>query len=495
MQSGYISSGFNVGKTDEKGFAVLTLPDEAGKTTAYLEVKNQVGRMGPVTIDRDEGFRPEAVKTVTKLEESGRPARFRLTDDAGRSAAIAGPIEAALSAGQLVISASFPEATPQSAGILTGTVLDQNGRPFADANVAVCFTSRQGASVISVRDENAVQTDARGQYVLRAIPRQSHEREQTKLCVIVYKDGYAGVDSKPFLFQPGDNGAQVRDPIRLKPGVSLSGSVIDAEGRPVVGATIHIAGGWSQGTRTYKTGPAGRFTVSNLDEGVVHVVFQFGTLVVSEYYVAGGKGEGLKVQLHPATAAKPVAAAAKTARRTTLTVGQPAPEWYVRGWTDGKARSLADFKGKVVFLEFWGIWCRGCVTSLPILDRIRQKFEPRGVVFLSIHTPGEAIDKIRKLFDLKKVSLVSALDEGEGDNTESGTTFRAYGVHGCPVTVLIDKMGKIAFRSNDPANRPAMEALVKKLGIGPNAPVTEETVNRLFEAAHSDVIEKALTRP
>jgi thiol-disulfide isomerase/thioredoxin len=66
--------------------------------------------------------------------------------------------------------------------------------------------------------------------------------------------------------------------------------------------------------------------------------------------------------------------------------------------------------------EFWGIWCGSCVTSLPVVDRIREKFEPRGGVFLSIHTPPESTDKFRKLFDLKKASLLSAIDEGQGDD-------------------------------------------------------------------------------
>ena len=36
-------------------------------------------------------------------------------------------------------------------------------------------------------------------------------------------------------------------------------------------------------------------------------------------------------------------------------VGRPAPEWRVGAWSDGKPRKLADLKGKVVFLDFWGI--------------------------------------------------------------------------------------------------------------------------------------------
>jgi len=346
---------------------------------------------------------------------------------------------------------------------------------------------------MSPKKEHAVRTDSQGRYVVQAIPRQWPEGKPTKLRVIVYKDGFVGVDSQPIVVQPGDRVTQVGDPIRLEPGVSLSGRVVDPEGRPVVGASVEVAEGFPQGIRTYKTGPAGRFTVPNLDKGVTQLAFRFGTLVASGYYIAGGKGEDL-VQLRRAVAAEPAAAAAKTAPRTTLMVGQPAPEWRVCGWTHGRARSLADFRGKFVILEFWGIWCGGCVTSLPVLDRLREKFEPRGVVFLSIHTPGEAMDNIRKLFALKNVSLVSALDEGHGDDTESGTTCHAYGVDGYPEIFLIDKAGKIASRASDPADVSAMEAVAKKMGIDPDAPLTEAKANRFFEAAYSEAIEKVLAQ-
>jgi RNA polymerase sigma factor (sigma-70 family) len=491
VQSGFVSSGFNVGKTDENGFATLTLPHEAGKATVHLRAENQIGRTGPATIDWEQGFRTDAVKTVERLVERGWTTRLRLSDDAGRSATIAGLTDAVASAGQLVIFALFPDATLQSTGTLTGTVVDQDGRPIADANVAIDFSLGQS---LSARDEHRVRTNAEGRYALHSVPRLSDNGDPTKVSLVVYKDGFAGIDSQPFVFRPGGDGTQVAETLRLSPGASLSGTVVGPEDQPVVGALIETARGWSQGTRSYRSGPNGRFTIPNLSKGVIKIAFTFGKLTELRQYVVDGKKEELKVQLHAPPAAKPAAVAAKAAPRTSLTVGQSALEWHVRGWTDGKTRTLADFSGKVVFLEFWGIWCGSCVTSLPAIDRLREKFEPRGVVFLSIHTPGESMDKIRKLFDLKKVSLVSAIDEGQGDNTDSGTTFRAYAVNGCPVSVLIDNKGKIAFRSNDPANRPAVEALVKKLGIDPQGPLTEEKLNRLFEAANSEAIESVLAQ-
>ena len=145
-----------------------------------------------MAINWDAGFRPDAVKDVKRLQTPGQPTRFQLTDEDGRSATFAGPIEAVVSAGQLVISASFPEATPRSTGTLTGTVLDQDGSPIADANVTINFFF----GGLSDQDDHRVRTDAQGRFVLRLVPRRSSDGNPTKLSVVVYKDGYAGIDSR-----------------------------------------------------------------------------------------------------------------------------------------------------------------------------------------------------------------------------------------------------------------------------------------------------------
>jgi hypothetical protein len=132
---------------------------------------------------------------------------------------------------------------------------------------------------------------------------------------------------------------------------------------------------------------------------------------------------------------------------------------------------------------------------LPALDRLRMKFEPRGVVFLSIHTPDGSLDQIRKLYQLRKVALVSAVDEGPEVGRFDGMTAHLYGVRGFPWSILIDRAGKVAFSSHDQANQAAMAAVVQKLGIDMTKQPTEEQIGRLMEAFLDDVIEKALARP
>ena len=51
---------------------------------------------------------------------------------------------------------------------------------------------------------------------------------------------------------------------------------------------------------------------------------------------------------------------------------------------DNRALTLADFKGKVVFLNFWATWCKPCEEEMPGMERLYQKYKDKGLVVLAI---------------------------------------------------------------------------------------------------------------
>ena len=94
---------------------------------------------------------------------------------------------------------------------------------------------------------------------------------------------------------------------------------------------------------------------------------------------------------------------------------------------------------------------------------------------------------------MKKSSLVFAVD-GPRKNDEfdmNGVTAERYGVGGYPTTLIIDREGKIAFRSNDPSNMPAMQRAVKDMGLDPKT-LNEEQASRLLERLLDQAIDGAL---
>ncbi len=462
VQSGSImQTAWDRIETDASGFAEVTLPSEAGEASLLLwgSTKLVNFRKQSVTVRWDTNFRPAAVKSITRHDQPGQAPSFRLTDEGGRSAVVTGAVEPTTTAGRLVINASLAEAdvrdNPGSTGTLTGTVNDQQGRPVADAHVTIFYQFRQWGSM-SDRDEHWVRTDVNGKYTIPSVPRKSYEGDLTKLSVVVYKPGFVGVDSPVLGFWPGDKGVHVVGPLRLEPGVALAGTVVDPDSQPLEGVEIRAMGCWAMGAQTYRSGPDGRFVIPHVNKGVVPISFNLGALAAGGKYVVDGTDE-LRVQLRPRPDASG-AAANPSPPPKPLKPGQPAPPWHVTGWTDGKARALDDFRGKLVVLEFWGIWCSPCVNSLGRVESDSRRYADRDVVFLSIHTPGDSLNSIRKLYALKKLTLVSAVDDGRDDDIGGGDTARAYGIRGYPTFVLIDRAGKVAFRS-DNSTGPALAGL------------------------------------
>ena len=158
-------------------------------------------------------------------------------------------------------------------------------------------------------------------------------------------------------------------------------------------------------------------------------------------------------------------------------IGKPAPELTdVVGWK-GDAVKLADLKGKVVLLEFWGYWCGPCIGSMPVLYELHDTFKDKGVVIIGVHVDGggevtTAKELDEKLTRYKKdvwkdrdLPFASALTSGK--QTESGgrgVLADLYGIRSYPSTVLIDRDGKVVgkFHARDAKTAiAAMERILK----------------------------------
>jgi uncharacterized protein (TIGR03067 family) len=140
-------------------------------------------------------------------------------------------------------------------------------------------------------------------------------------------------------------------------------------------------------------------------------------------------------------------------------LGNSVPELSdVVAWK-GEPVKLADQKGKIVLLEFWGYWCGGCIQKMPVLMELHQKFKDRGVVIIGIHVDADgdvdtaqALDEKLSLYKDKlwkgkdipfPVALVSGKRESESEDAGRGTVANRYGVRGYPSTLIIDREGKL----------------------------------------------------
>jgi thiol-disulfide isomerase/thioredoxin len=133
--------------------------------------------------------------------------------------------------------------------------------------------------------------------------------------------------------------------------------------------------------------------------------------------------------------------------------GKPAPELQVAEWVKGKPATLAELKGKVVLLEFWGLWCAPCRRALPQLAELHTKYAKDGLVIIAVHdssqTGASLLDKSRDLLDLSQIPFRIAVDsprEGSmiSDETRgTGRTIDAYDITAFPTGLIISKDGQI----------------------------------------------------
>src|SRR5205823_11636012 len=68
-----------------------------------------------------------------------------------------------------------------------------------------------------------------------------------------------------------------------------------------------------------------------------------------------------------------------------LPVGTAAPEWVLKDPND-RSHRLSDYKGKVVLMDFWAVWCIPCHRAMPWLEKVHADLSKRGVVVVGIST-------------------------------------------------------------------------------------------------------------
>ena len=120
---------------------------------------------------------------------------------------------------------------------------------------------------------------------------------------------------------------------------------------------------------------------------------------------------------------------------------------------NGKEYTLADFRGKYVYIDMWATWCGPCKREMPYLKALEEEFEDAEIVFvgLSVDKDKAAWEKMVKEGGLTGVQLYLGL----------GSSFQeAYRVEGIPRFILLDKDGNII--SND-MSRPSEEKTAETL--------------------------------
>ncbi|MBI5239939.1 MAG: TlpA family protein disulfide reductase [Elusimicrobia bacterium] len=118
----------------------------------------------------------------------------------------------------------------------------------------------------------------------------------------------------------------------------------------------------------------------------------------------------------------------------------PAPEEGIGSLLQAPSQtlgSLSELRGRAVVLEFWATWCHTCRETLPHMNKMRERFAGRPVVFISVTKEGRP--QVEPHLKENPMTGWIGLDE-------DGRLHRALEITGIPKVVIIDPQGLIRLK-------------------------------------------------
>ena len=133
-------------------------------------------------------------------------------------------------------------------------------------------------------------------------------------------------------------------------------------------------------------------------------------------------------------------------------IGLPAPNLEVADAATGRTLSSSDFKGRVLFINFWATWCQPCREEMPSIEGLFKHFmDNKDFVMLTIlfrDDPQTGINYLKQ----NRFNFPLMLDK-------EGQAARAYGLTGVPETYIVDKKGILREKIIGPYQWDSPEAL------------------------------------
>ena len=142
--------------------------------------------------------------------------------------------------------------------------------------------------------------------------------------------------------------------------------------------------------------------------------------------------------------------AAQSCLSVGIKVGHLAPDFTLAD-LEGNPVHLGDFRGKVVFLNFWATLCPPCRAEMPDIEELYQKYKDEGVVIIGVNV-GESKSTVRDFVEANGYSWTFVIDvTGE-------VSIGKYMVNNIPSSFFIDKDGVIRAASVGYMSKATMEA-------------------------------------
>ncbi len=115
-----------------------------------------------------------------------------------------------------------------------------------------------------------------------------------------------------------------------------------------------------------------------------------------------------------------------------------APDFTLKG-LDGIKKSLIDFRGKVILLNFWATWCPPCRQEMPDMEKLYRNFKDRGFVIIAVAANALSAKRVKSFVKKLGLTFPVFLDP-------DGHVRNNYEVMAMPMSYIIGKDGKISGR-------------------------------------------------
>ncbi|MFP4556790.1 MAG: TlpA family protein disulfide reductase [Bacteroidales bacterium] len=148
-------------------------------------------------------------------------------------------------------------------------------------------------------------------------------------------------------------------------------------------------------------------------------------------------------------------------KRLLLAPGKVAPKFTLTD-IDGNVHSLSDFKGQIVYIDFWATWCGPCLQEIPYLKKVKEAYTDKPVAFVAI-----SLDDNKENWE--KMVADKSLEGYQlyAEKAWFSDVAQKYQIKGIPTFVLIDGEGTIieypAAHPSDPELPLVLDKHIKEL--------------------------------
>ncbi|MEZ6057946.1 MAG: TlpA disulfide reductase family protein [Planctomycetaceae bacterium] len=134
---------------------------------------------------------------------------------------------------------------------------------------------------------------------------------------------------------------------------------------------------------------------------------------------------------------------AKSMRGSARRLGLVGNVMEVKGPTlDGHSFDIADWKGKVVLVDFWATWCGPCIGELPNVLSLYETYHDKGFEVVGISLDDD-VEELKSFIAKRKLPWTTIFESDAEKQGWNNPLARHYGISGIPTAILIDQEGKV----------------------------------------------------